>query len=416
MDNKYDTILKEKKANEDTPKEHKHKYFKLAIFFGILLSLLVIIISYTIYYNTILDNESIFFNNIMKVKENYYPIYKDISFDYELDKDYLIEGNIDIGNDNYSYSFGKNGSKIKRVITSNDKNITYYFDGKDNYIKLSNLGDFYIKENVKLNDIKYYKDNIKEIKKDFNSYLYNSILDKSSYELFNQIYNIDNLDDIINNINNNYKTTITSNKYIRKVYLDNKTPIVEINLVLNKNDINNILGSNSGIQVNNDYQVNITMKNHAITNEIKEIKMIINNKTKKIRDVLTYNAKGINYTNSKNEKYNIKYNLNKNNIEIKKNNVLSSVVQISAKSKTNIYTYKKINKIYTVGLSASKVNNKFEYDIETNIENIAKAIKISGEYKKGKVINENIEKVINLDSLNLEQQNVYKQSINNIFK
>ena len=417
MAKEYDTILKEKKVYEETSKSSNNKYFKLFFFLGIIVSLLVIVISYVIYYNTILDNESIFFNNLVKLKENYYSIYKDIRFDYDIKNNYTIVGNMDVGNNNYDYTFNKYANKVKKVIFNSDKNITYYYDGRDSFVKISSLGDFYIRDNKnQLNDLKYYKDNIKSIKKDFNSYLYNSILEKNSYDLFNQLYNIDNLGTIVSNIKDNYRTNITSDKYIRKFYFDGKNPIVEVNLILEKNDINNILGVNSGLQIKDDYQLNITMKNSAISNEIKEIKVVINNKTKNTRQVLLFVSKVLYYTDSKDNKYSIKYNEDKNHIQIKKNNVLTSVVQISAKNNTNIYNYKEIDKIYTISLSVEKVKNNFEYGIETNIDDVARAVKISGEYKKGEAINENTVNAINLDSLNLEQQKIYKKSIKELLK
>ena len=417
MAKEYDTILKEKGVYDEAPKSSNNKYFKLFFFLGIVISLLVIVISYVIYYNTILDNESIFFNNLVKLKDNYYSIYKDIRFDYDIKNNYVIVGNMDVGNDNYGYTFSKYANKVKKVVFNSDKNITYYYDGRDSFVKISSLGDFYIRDNKnQLNDLKYYKDNIKSIKKDFNSYLYDSVLDKNSYDLFNQLYNVDNWGTIVSNIKDNYRTNVTSDKYIRKLYFDGKNPIVEVNLILEKSDINNILGVDSGLQIKDDYQLNITMKNSAISNEIKEIKVVINNKTKNTRQVLLFKSKVLYYTDSKDNKYSIKYNENKNNIQIKKNNVLTSVVQISAKNNTNIYNYKEIDKIYTISLSVEKVKNNFEYGIETNIDDVARAVKISGEYKKGEAINENTVNAINLDSLNLEQQKIYKKSIKELLK
>lgn len=417
MSNKYDTILKEKKTYEEPKKTHKHKYFKLTFFLAIIISILIIAISYIAYYNTILDNESIFLNNITNFKKTYYSLYKDIKFDYDLKNNYLIEGSIDVGNENYNYSFTKYSNILKREIFKENQKITYYYDGKDSYIKMSNLGDFYIKESFKPNDLKYYKENLNSIKEDFNSYLYSSIIEQNSYDIFNKLYNLDNTsNNIIPSIKDNYKKYITSDKYVRKFYLDNKEPTIEVNLILDKKDLNNILGENNSLQIKDDYQLNITMKNNAIFNNTKETKIIINNKTTKKRSVIEIKPKAINYTNNKNEKYNIKYNVNKNDIKIKKNGILYSVIQLSAKNKTNIYNYKVIDKIYTISLLVEKVKNNFEYSIETNIENEAKAVVIKGEYKKPTPLNENINNSINIDSLSIEQQKAYHKTIEELFK
>lgn len=419
MSDNYDTILKEKKVYTEAPKkESKHKFLKLSIFLGILISIIVIVICYIIYYNTILDNESIFFNNLLKLSNKYQPLYKNIAFDYDLNNNYLIEGKIDVGNDNYNYSCSKYGNLTKKSIYQEKNNVTYYTDGKNNYFKITNIGDFYIKDNdsIKLNNLNYYNNKIEEIKKDFNEFIYSSILDKSTSELFNQLYNLDNNNNIIEDIKHNYQNNITSDKYIRKKYYENNKPIVEVNIELNKENINNILGTHNNLQVKDDYKINIIMKNDALSNNIQNIKIIIKNNTKNTREVIQYKTDNIIYTNSKQDKYNIKYIRSKSNIQIKKNGVLYSVIQITSKNNVNIYSYKLIDKIYTVSLSVAKTDKRFEYSIETNIENVAKAVKISGDLITAKPIKEDITKAVNIDTLNIEQQKKYKATIKEIFK
>ena len=416
MGNKYDAILKEKKVYDDWPVDNKHKYFKLSIFFSLLVALLIVVISYVIYFNTVLDNQSIFLNNIEMIKIDYADIFNNIKFPYDLESNHVIEGNIDVGNDNYKYSFQKDANKILRTISNENKNITYYDDGQSSYIKISGLGDFYVKENKKLNSLNRYRKTVKSVKEDFNNYLYSSFLDKNSYELFNQIYNFSNFDAIKKTIKNNYQTNISSDKYIRKVYFDGGRPVVEVSLSLEKGDINSILGESTGLVVKDDYKVNITMKNDAIDNSINSIKIVINNSTKNTREVIEYKNGIIYYTNKNSDKYSINYDASKNTIRIKKNDVLYSFVQIASKNNTSIYTYKVIDKIYTISLSVEKVKNNFSYSIETNIENVPKALKISGEYGNGKSINEDVSKAVSLDSLSIGQQNYYKKSISELLK
>lgn len=412
--NQYDSILKEK-DNFENEDDAKHKYFKLLIFFGFLISIVIVVVSYFIYYNTILDNESIFFNNLSKVEKYYSKIYDDVSFSYNINDNYLIDGDIDVGNDNFKYSFVKDGSKIKRVIFNNDKSVSYFEDGSYSYFKISSLGDYYIKEKTKLNDLNYYLDNIEQIRDDFNTYLYSSVLDKSSYDLFNQIYNLNNLGNIIGDVASSYRSNISSDKYIRKIYFDNKKPVVEVNLILDKNQINNILNS-SNLNIDDDYQINITMKNNAITNGIIDIKVVINNKTKNVRRLLEYKNNIMYYTDKDGNKYSFLYNKDKNNIQIKKNDVLYSAIQIASRNKTNIYTYKVIDKIYTVSLSVEKLQDNFEYSIETNIDNVPKAFNVRGNYKKSESINDDFSKAVSVDSLSIEQQNLYKEKISELLK
>ena len=49
MENDYSDILKEKKVYEDPVVSHEHKFFKLSIFVAILITLIIIGISYLVY-------------------------------------------------------------------------------------------------------------------------------------------------------------------------------------------------------------------------------------------------------------------------------------------------------------------------------------------------------------------------------
>ena len=132
MKNEYDSILKEKKVYEDNVVVHKHKYFKLSIFLSFLIAILIIVVSYFIYFNTVLSSESIILNDILLIKNDYSTIYDDIYFPYNLSKNHVIDGSIDIGNDNYKNSFEKDVNKIKRTFYNDDKKVVYYADGKNN--------------------------------------------------------------------------------------------------------------------------------------------------------------------------------------------------------------------------------------------------------------------------------------------
>ena len=68
-------ILKEKKVYEESVSKNRHPMLKRFFLLGIFLSIIIIGISYIIYYKTILANESIFLNNMTKIINNY-SIYK----------------------------------------------------------------------------------------------------------------------------------------------------------------------------------------------------------------------------------------------------------------------------------------------------------------------------------------------------
>ena len=65
MSNDYDSILKEKKVYEEAPSSNS--VFPKLIILGLFISLIVIAISYSVYYNSILSGESILLNNSLKI-------------------------------------------------------------------------------------------------------------------------------------------------------------------------------------------------------------------------------------------------------------------------------------------------------------------------------------------------------------
>lgn len=414
MSDNYNEILKEKKVYEDPVVSHEHKFFKLSIFVAILITLIIIGISYLVYYNTILDSESIFLNNIQTLTSKYEIFYNNIKPNYNLSKSYTLEGNISIDNINYNYSFIKDNNKIKRTFQNNNNSIMYYYDSDLSYIKLSNLGDIYIEKDNNLYTIEEYQNNLNSIKDNFYNYIYDSIFNTSPYNIYNKLYNIDNHNKVINNIKTNFNTNISSNKYLKKFYLENKEPIVEINLSLTTPDINSIL-ENNNLQVKDNYNIVITMKNNAIDNSIKSIKVVINNKTKDTRSVITYQSDSIEFVDDDGNttKYTLTKNSNVNYIKVYKNDILYSVLSLKIENNTNTYEYHIIDNIYNVKLTLDYNKTEYNYKLETNIDNNLKNIEVSGTYKGEGALSEDIKNTINYNDLNINDQTIFDKSIKN---
>ena len=123
--NEYDSILKEKKkTHSETPPQHKKNFptFTLSFF----ATILVIIISYIIYYNTVLSKDKIIINNISILKKQYSNIISNLYID-NFSKDNL-EGNITINNtleyffkkDNNNYYL--NTPSLNKYINNNYQN------------------------------------------------------------------------------------------------------------------------------------------------------------------------------------------------------------------------------------------------------------------------------------------------------
>ena len=105
MSDKYDEILKEKPKYADPEPliSKKNKYFKISLLVGIILSLIVILISYIFYYNIVLASESIILNNINKVVKKYNYIYSDIVPSYLDQNNYSIDSTISYNDRKYNY-------------------------------------------------------------------------------------------------------------------------------------------------------------------------------------------------------------------------------------------------------------------------------------------------------------------------
>ena len=203
----YDSILKEKKKKKEPiikvepPKKKKFPTISLSIISVII----ALIISYIVYYNTILAQDKIIINNLNTLRKAYQNIFNNLNLD----------------------SF--NNDNIEGLITYNETNNYSFIKDKDNY------------------------------------YLKTPSLNKYINNKYATGVNI-NVDNILENV--------SKDKYIKTFYLEGKVPVVQIDLVLERVELEKIIG----MKLINEYEAIITSRNHALTNEILSIKVVINNK------------------------------------------------------------------------------------------------------------------------------------------
>ena len=413
MSDNYNEILKEKKVYKDPVVSHKHRFFKLSLLIGVLVAIIVVGISYLVYYNTILDSESIFLNNIVKLANKYSVVVDNINPNYDLSGNYTLDGNITMGDANYTYSFVSDGGKLMRTFKNNDKSVTYYYDNDLSYINVSSLGNTYVEVDNKLKTLDDYKSSIDDVQKNFYNYIYNSVFGSSPYDVYNNLYNIDNYDNLIENIKNNFSTEVSSDKYIKKFYFENKEPIVEVNLELSKNDINNIFGSDNNLEIDDDLEVAITMKNNAIDNNIKSIKIVINNKTDNTREVINYQDNVLLYTDNEGSvtKVEFKENSDKFEIRVSKNDILYSVLSSTQGDGDNSYSYHIIDKIYSVDLQFVYDDVGYNYFVETNIDSVVNNFEIGGSYAKIGSIDVGQLKTVKYNDLSENEKILFNKSI-----
>ena len=417
MNDEYNSILKEKKVYEESTSEIKHPMLKKFMFLGIFLSLIVIVVSYIVYYNTVLSSDSVLLNNSLKLLDKYSVISKGLSFNYDLSNNYMLDGSITIDNVNYDYSFIKDNNKIKRTFSNDDRSVLYYFDSDLNYMKLSSLGDSYIEKDNSLYSMDDYFKDYQSISNGIYNYFYNILLSSSVDSLYNRLYNIDNYNYIINNIRCNFNNYIDGDKYIKKFYFYNERPVVEVDLVLNTNDINKILGNgDNNLELSDDYNINIVSKNDAIMNDIVEVKIIINNKTKDTREVISYIDGNIVYVDSKGISNKMVLSEKDNDFILKfyKDDVLYSVLSGKREDDKYNYTYQVIDKIENVSLEVLNNKNEYSYLLSSNLNNNISTILIDGVYSSDGAIEEDIDGVIRYDDMNDIQKNIINNSIKNI--
>lgn len=406
MSDKYDEILKEKPKYADPEPliSKKNKYFKISLLVGIILSLIVILISYIFYYNIVLASESIVLNNINKVVKKYNYIYSNIVPSYLDQNNYSIDSTISYNDRKYNYLYVKNGKEQSRTFSNEDRFITFYTVNSKNYIKTSNIQYYIEREESKknLSDINTMK---QSLELEPTAFIYSELFNGVSTDLSKNYYNLDNVNKTIDDIRNNFNSYIAKDKYIKKLYLLNKKLIVEVNLTLNTNDLNSILGDNN-LKLNDNLNVNITTKNDAITNEIDNVKVVINNETLNKRTVITYDNKSVTITDDKGTNKKIVFNKKSNYYDVKfyNNNILYSVLSLENSSNKYVYAYRVIDKLYSINLEVNKDNNDVKYKMETNINNQTNKFEVVSSYSKISTMKEKLNNVKKYEDATIDIQ------------
>ena len=195
---------------------------------------IVLVIGSIVYYNTILSSRLIFSNSFSKLNKELSVMLNPLLTNYEFANDLTIEGTAsfhitDIQNNdiavfneeinnleiNYSYIHNQSGNSTVGQINSTVKeeplvNLKYINTNDTNYLYLNDIYSKYI--------------NIGNL----NSSIFNNTYNDYQY-LFNQL---------INAINDN----LEDDYFTRKTSMEN-TPIIEVTLTLNKEDITNIINN-----------------------------------------------------------------------------------------------------------------------------------------------------------------------------
>lgn len=373
----YDSILKEKKTYEEPIVKNTEPVTFPWFQIDLILISLIIAISYMVYFNIVLTPKNIFLNDLKIVSNKYRSILNPLDLSILNDKTYNLNGSINIDETNYIYKLSKDNNKLNLILNKDDLSLNYYTISNERYIKLSNFNELYYK-----------------------------LSDTNSTNILTSLKNY-----ITNNLN--------KDKFIKKFYIKDNIPIVESNLILNNEDLLKIFNLNN---INNSYKVLLTFKNHAISNEIMEIKLKINNLTTDERILITYDDKYLTYKSDNN---NLKFELISNNedfrLNIYKDDILYSVLTGTNKETSYQYLYQVIDKVYNLTLNINKDNNLTSYSLLSNIEKNSiietKNLILTLETNKEVILeNTDISSAINYETLTKEEKKLYKNSLNDIIE
>lgn len=325
--NEYDSILREKKKKKVVVEEQPKKFPKFWV--SLLLIILVLVISYVIYFNKILSAKNIVLNDSLEVLKKYSSLIKNVPVN-EFSNEKNLVGTISYGSDKYNFNLVKNNDNLGFNISNNDKYINYYLVDNKAYVKVPSVNEF--------------------VSLDY-TFSINTLLKFS---------------DILDNI--------SEDKLVKNVYFLNQKPVVEVNLSFDSKRVNEIFE----LSLKDDYSVIVTFKNSAIMNEVLEIKIAINNETKSDRRVITMNGNNITYTVG-GDTYSIVLEESDNDFTIRtsKNDILYSVFRGIDNEDNYQYSYQIIDKVYNINLFTYKNSDGYKYELKSKKNEIEEVIDIT---------------------------------------
>ena len=320
----YDSILKTKNTYKEDVVNIENKKKKFPWFrIDFICIILLLVVSYIIYYNKVLTPDNIFLNDIKTIYDKYSIILDNSNVKYFINNNYNLKGNLDFNDEVYDINLNKFQDKLKIRFGINEKYLNYQIDDNEAYLNVSNFNDIYYKEST-VNYLSMY-----------------------------------------NNISNYLQNRLPKGKFIKKFYLNGTIPVVESNLVLNTDNIKEALGVG---ELKNTYEILFTFKNNAISNKIISMKVIVNNSTTGRRGVFIFENGNLTYTeNDIVYKFVIEKNNNDFRLDIYKNDTLYSVLTGNNKDKSYEYLYQVIDKVYNISLIVNKEDSIPTYQLSSNI-------------------------------------------------
>lgn len=374
----YNSILKEKEHYEEpVASPDSHSNFGKYVFIDVILIMLILGISYVVYYQTVLSSEQIVVHDLESVLSNYQPCLKNLNVDSLLfSPRYTAEGTLQLLDREYNYGLIRDGAKFQLDLANQSDYYLLYTDGLKDFIQLS--------------------------------------IDDGYYEM-NRDYYLN----LYQNFKNHFDIGKYKDRMIRTFYIKDYTPIVEINLQLNQEDINSLLGYSI---FKEDTEVSFTFQNHALTDEVLQLKIVYHNKKQDVREVVSYQDGEIFYVNNDGvtRRFVLQWTQEDFILKIYQEDVLYSVLTGNRQEDLYQYHYQIIDQVYNLTLDVTGKDGNYLYHFTSNVEengvNVKKEAKVSLRYQKGGTLASQLKKVISYSNLTDEEKQGLDDSIDRIFQ
>lgn len=347
MSNNYDSVLKEKKKYvdyvDDRPFIRKHLFIINVFALSILL-----LISFGIYFLTILSPQNIFLNDLNYLNNKFYNLYKNLGINdinnLNLNGNIVLEVNSNYDNTDdinlikkltFDYSLlEKEGNKYLS-ISNVDYPFSYLEKNNKAFLATSDMNVIYDTNTEKTKDINEISNSIDLTKQTFISD--GKIVTNLSFEIDGNT---------INELLNSF-----SKKYIDILKLFN-------------------------IDFDNSAKYEFTFKNDIFTNNIISIKIV--KRSENNRGVLVINDNTFTYSDDNDNNYKATLNIKSNDFTFKFYNQEKLKFVISGKGNDNsyVYNYQVINVVDNAAIQIKKEKNKTVYTINVKKEKEDKYLNI----------------------------------------
>ena len=360
MSSKYDSVLKEKKIYEEVIDDRP--FFRRHIFSISFFSVLtILIISFVIYFFTILSPARIVFDNIIDFFSINSIVYERNLFDDEFLGKYNFYGDI-------MFDLDTNYNNNDDILFLKDLNIKYsYLDNGDN-------------RELDISSDKYFFDYYEDNNKGYLNYDNNHV----KYNLDDAYYYVEDYENIFNVIGDLFYNKLKTLQFKKSVFLSDGKIVVSIDInfdgkIVNEiySDIVNELEKGGRILpnilkrdklVNDDAKFQLNIKNDIFKNNLVNLKLVINESN--YRGVLIYEDNTFTYNDDDNE-YKCVLKMGKDDFSIRFYEGSDMKYILSGKDNVNsyVYTYQVINVVDNISLQIKKDNKKNDYVLNIKKQN-----------------------------------------------